>query len=89
MTMPGQDRRLFLFGLAAATASAPALAQTSPGPASGGTPSPALIEDLVLANHILVQQGVLDAFGHVSARHPTDPNRYLLSRARSPATPSR
>jgi HCOMODA/2-hydroxy-3-carboxy-muconic semialdehyde decarboxylase len=27
---------------------------------------------------------VLDAFGHVSARHPTDPNRYLLSRSRSP-----
>jgi len=84
MTMPGQDRRLFLFGLAAATASAPALAQTSPGPASGGTPSPALIEDLVLANHILVQQGVLDAFGHVSARHDKDPQRFLLSRSLAP-----
>jgi ribulose-5-phosphate 4-epimerase/fuculose-1-phosphate aldolase len=27
---------------------------------------------------------VLDAFGHVSLRHPDDPNRYLLSRSRSP-----
>ncbi len=30
-------------------------------------------------------EGVLDAFGHVSVRHPDDPGRYLLSRARSPA----
>src|SRR5262245_65760642 len=29
-------------------------------------------------------EGVLDAFGHVSARHPDDPNRYLLSRSRAP-----
>jgi HCOMODA/2-hydroxy-3-carboxy-muconic semialdehyde decarboxylase len=43
-----------------------------------------LIEDLCLANRILSHEGVLDAFGHVSVRHPTDPNRYLLSRSRSP-----
>lgn len=82
--MPGQDRRLFLFGLAAAAAAAPALAQTSPAPVSGGKPSPELIADLVLANHILVQQGVLDAFGHVSARHDKDPQRFLLSRSLAP-----
>jgi HCOMODA/2-hydroxy-3-carboxy-muconic semialdehyde decarboxylase len=29
-------------------------------------------------------EGVLDAFGHVSVRHPSDPTRYLLSRSRSP-----
>jgi len=44
-----------------------------------------LIAEVALANRILGNEGVLDAFGHVSARHPTDPNRYLLSRARSPA----
>jgi HCOMODA/2-hydroxy-3-carboxy-muconic semialdehyde decarboxylase len=44
----------------------------------------AAIGDLALANHILDHEGVLDAFGHVSARHPVDPQRYLLSRARSP-----
>jgi ribulose-5-phosphate 4-epimerase/fuculose-1-phosphate aldolase len=43
-----------------------------------------LIEELALANRILAHEGVLDAFGHVSARHPTDPGRYLLSRSRSP-----
>jgi ribulose-5-phosphate 4-epimerase/fuculose-1-phosphate aldolase len=44
----------------------------------------ASIEELAIANRILAHEGVLDAFGHVSVRHPTDPNRYLLSRSRSP-----
>ena len=43
-----------------------------------------LIEELALANRILAHEGVLDAFGHVSVRHPTDPGRYFLSRSRSP-----
>jgi HCOMODA/2-hydroxy-3-carboxy-muconic semialdehyde decarboxylase len=43
-----------------------------------------IIEQVALANRILANEGVLDAFGHVSARHPTDPGRYLLSRSRSP-----
>jgi len=33
---------------------------------------------------MLTNEGVLDAFGHVSMRHPHDPGRYLLSRSRSP-----
>ena len=44
-----------------------------------------LVEDLVLANRILAHYGVLDAWGHVSARHPSQPEHYLLSRARAPA----
>ncbi len=43
-----------------------------------------LIEDLVAANRILAAEGIVDAFGHVSARHPDDAGRFLLSRARSP-----
>jgi HCOMODA/2-hydroxy-3-carboxy-muconic semialdehyde decarboxylase len=43
-----------------------------------------LIEDLVLANRILADQGVVDAFGHVSARHDKNPQRFLLSRNLSP-----
>ena len=39
---------------------------------------------IALANRLLTNEGVLDAFGHVSMRHPTDPGRYLLSRSRSP-----
>ena len=41
-------------------------------------------EQLALANRILAHEGVLDAFGHVSLRHPSNPERYLLSRSRSP-----
>jgi HCOMODA/2-hydroxy-3-carboxy-muconic semialdehyde decarboxylase len=44
----------------------------------------AIVEELALANRILAHEGVLDAFGHVSIRHPADPGRYLLSRSRSP-----
>ena len=42
------------------------------------------VNDIVLANRILAHEGVVDAFGHVSMRHPHDPKKYLLSRARSP-----
>ena len=52
---------------------------------SGGPVDPALIDDLVAASRILAHHGVLDAWGHVSIRHPTNPERYLLSRARAPA----
>lgn len=43
-----------------------------------------LTADLVIANRILAQRGVLDAWGHVSARHPSRADRFLLSRARAP-----
>jgi ribulose-5-phosphate 4-epimerase/fuculose-1-phosphate aldolase len=42
------------------------------------------IRELVLANHILALEGVLDAYGHVSIRNPDDPNTFLMSRSRSP-----
>ena len=40
--------------------------------------------ELSLANRIVANEGVLDAFGHVSMRHPENPGRYLLSRSRAP-----
>jgi len=52
--------------------------------ASAGAPDPMLIEDLVAANRILFDQGVLDGFGHVSVRHDKDPERFLLSRSMAP-----
>src|ERR1700681_3753718 len=33
---------------------------------------------------MIANEGVVDAFGHVTMRHPTDPNRYLMSRSRAP-----
>lgn len=43
-----------------------------------------LKEDIVTANRILAHHNVVDSFGHVSVRHPGNPNRFLLSRARAP-----
>src|SRR5262249_35484227 len=40
--------------------------------------------ELVLANRILACEGILDAFGHVSVRHPRDPSHFILSWARAP-----
>src|SRR6266705_1863989 len=47
--------------------------------------TPALVEDLVDANRILYHFGVVDGFGHVSARHPSDPSCFLISRSMAPA----
>ena len=47
-------------------------------------PDPNLIADLVAGNHILVRKGVMQINGHLSARHPANPNRFLLSRAIAP-----
>src|SRR5256885_16112341 len=43
-----------------------------------------LIDDLVAANRILADRGVVDGYGHVSVRHPADPQRYLMSRSIAP-----
>jgi ribulose-5-phosphate 4-epimerase/fuculose-1-phosphate aldolase len=43
-----------------------------------------ILHDLVVANRILAHQGVVDAYGHVSVRHPSKPDRFFLSRSRSP-----
>ncbi len=40
--------------------------------------------DLAVANRIVSHEGIIDAFGHVSMRHPTKPDRYLIARSRSP-----
>jgi ribulose-5-phosphate 4-epimerase/fuculose-1-phosphate aldolase len=42
------------------------------------------ITELVIANRILAHENVVDAYGHVSVRHPLDPKRFLLSCSRSP-----
>ncbi len=48
------------------------------------TASPALIDDLVIANHILVNEGVLDGFGHISVRHDKQADRFLIARSMAP-----
>lgn len=48
-------------------------------------PLAAVVEDLVAAGRILSNEGTIDAFGHVSARHPARADRFLMARARAPA----
>lgn len=43
-----------------------------------------VFDDLVAASRILAAQGVCDAFGHISARNPDNPDTYFLSCARAP-----
>ena len=47
-------------------------------------PEQLVIEDTVAGNRILAQHGVLDGFGHVSARDPGNPGQYFLSRSLAP-----
>ena len=62
------------------------LAEVVPdGAPTSQRPDPALITDLVIANRILFDQNVVDAFGHVSVRHEARPDRFLLARSMAPA----
>jgi ribulose-5-phosphate 4-epimerase/fuculose-1-phosphate aldolase len=70
---------LLLSASLGATAAAQTAATAFPGL------EPQVIEDLVAANRILANEGVLDGFGHVSVRDPRNPNRYLMSRSVAPA----
>ena len=56
-------------------------------PARALTPADAaaLIDDIVVGSRILAEFGVLDGFGHVSARDPTNPSHFLMSRSLAPA----
>ena len=60
------------------------IAGAQAAPATAGPADPKLIEDLAAANRILVDQGVVDGYGHVSARHDKAADRYLMSRSIAP-----
>lgn len=49
----------------------------------------AALTDLFLANRILARENVIDDFGHVSIRNPLNPERYFISRSRSPEVVTR
>ncbi len=57
----------------------------SDDPISGGPVSADFKADLAAASRILAERGVVDAFGHISHRHPDSPDRYFMSRAMAPA----
>ena len=43
-----------------------------------------LLNDLVIANRILAREKIVDAYGHVSVRHPAKPDRFFLARSLAP-----
>lgn len=56
----------------------------SEAPTSGGPVTEEFIADLAAASRILAAEGVVDAAGHVSQRHPDAPDRYFMSRTLAP-----
>jgi len=54
--------------------------QNVKAPPDPDAPSAAQVAELVLANHILANEGVIDAYGHVSVRSEKNPNHFLLAR---------
>ena len=79
-------RFVFLAGaLGACIVAAQSGRQMKAGPAGGASQ----IDELVLANHILSLNGVLDAYGHVSVRSERDPKHFFLARHIPAATVTR
>ena len=52
---------------------------------SAGPVARDVLEELACASRILADQGVFDAFGHLSMRHPGSTDRFLMSRSKAPA----
>jgi ribulose-5-phosphate 4-epimerase/fuculose-1-phosphate aldolase len=76
---------LFLMAMAGgALLAAPCFAQNAPAKTAEQQDAENIAE-LVLANHIIADQGVVDGFGHVSVRSQKDPTHYFISRSRAPA----
>ena len=80
-------RRLACFGALVALALLSGRFEASAQTPSASLPGvdPALLEDIAVGSRILADFGVVDGFGHVSARHPTNPNHFLMSRSLAPA----
>ncbi|HVQ15648.1 MAG TPA: class II aldolase/adducin family protein, partial [Vicinamibacterales bacterium] len=79
------NRRQFIVACSCgAVAAAQSLSALGQGGAARGAVPDALVEDLVAGNRILAMEGVLDAMGHISVRHSTRPDRFLLARSMAP-----
>lgn len=57
---------------------------TQTGTAHENAALDAALTELVIANRILAREDIIDNFGHVSIRSPLNPERYFISRSRSP-----
>ncbi len=55
------------------------------GPTSGGALDRAILEDVAIGSRICAAENVFDAFGHLSMRHPSAPDRFLMTKSMAPA----
>jgi ribulose-5-phosphate 4-epimerase/fuculose-1-phosphate aldolase len=85
--LPARVRCLLLTAVVAAAAAlplrAPAVAAAQPTDGRAALPT-TIVADLVAANRILAREGVVDGYGHVSVRHPSNSDRFLMSRSVAP-----
>jgi HCOMODA/2-hydroxy-3-carboxy-muconic semialdehyde decarboxylase len=79
------SRRGFVAGASLTVLGALAAARPATAQPAGPPPPAALLDDLVAANRILANEGVVDGYGHVSVRHPSVASRFLMSRSMAPA----
>ena len=83
--MPISNFKSIALVMAATLLATPCLAQNT----APGDPDEAAIEDVIMASHILTNEGILDSFGHISARSKKNPDRFFIPRAMPPALVSR
>jgi len=74
---------------AALLLAATTLATSSPAQTPPADPDEARIADIVTASHILANKGILDSFGHISARSAKNPEHFFMPRAMPPALVTR
>ena len=75
-----------LVGRTPAQNSAPKPAASAPASAAPNAQlNPQMLDDLVYANRILANEGLVDGFGHVSVREDNNPDRFVMSRSMAPA----
>lgn len=72
-----------LLGAAKEAESKPAPAPVEPAPQEAQDKD-ALLKDLITANHILQDQGIVDGYGHISVRNPANANHFFISRWLAP-----
>ncbi len=76
-------RRILVAAFAAVLSISVAHGQAASNPIPGV--DAAQLDEIVIGSRILADFGVLDGFGHVSMRHPTNPNHFLMARSLAPA----
>ncbi len=79
-----------LFGASENTDATPEVTPAEADPQATPQDKASLLADLVTANHILYDQGIVDGYGHISVRNPENPSHFFISRWLAPdlVTPS-